>query len=218
MPQQENPVSHLLWCMLLALRCAHNDTPFTSEPARRKFLSQWLTGARKVPAFSGMAREFTSLRELLVKDKKQPIDGILTALWQQSVLSEQCDFIRLRNAKNALHDSSWRCCLCRFPEQTVSETFTRLRTRHNHYLQLTRTEDTFLSTGQMNAPLTFQLVLNKPSHQFEEVFHLHGFSVKPGAEIRTGKSTLRTVYIGMPSLSENVWGATPDDLWKPRYH
>ncbi|ESH62752.1 hypothetical protein SEEB2780_09612 [Salmonella enterica subsp. enterica serovar Bareilly str. 2780] len=69
MPQQENPVSHLLWCMLLALRCAHNDTPFTSESARRKFLSQWLTGARKVPTFSGMAREFTTLRELLGKDK-----------------------------------------------------------------------------------------------------------------------------------------------------
>lgn len=103
MPQQENPVSHLLWCMLLALRCAHNDTPFTSESARRKFLSQWLTGARKVPAFSGMAREFTTLRELLGKDKKKPIDGILTALWQQSVLSEQCDFIRLRDARNALH-------------------------------------------------------------------------------------------------------------------
>ncbi|EBP9313029.1 hypothetical protein ATP43_24725, partial [Salmonella enterica] len=110
-------------------------------------------------------------------DKKQPIEGILTALWQQSVLSEQCDFIRLRDAKNALHGSHWRSCLCRFPEQTVSETFTRLRTRHNHYLQLTRTEDTFLSTGQMNAPLTFQLVLNRPSHQFEEIFHLHGFSV-----------------------------------------
>lgn len=172
MPQQENPVSHLLWCMLLALRGAHNDTPFTSEPARRKFLSQWLTGARKVPTFSGLAREFAALRELLGKDKTQPIDGILTALWQQSVLSEKCDFIRLRDAKNALHGSHWRCCLCRFPEQTVSETFTRLRTRHNHYLQLTRTEDTFLSTGQMNAPLTFQLVLNRPSHQFEEIFHL----------------------------------------------
>ncbi|EOI6844083.1 hypothetical protein ACMVI2_004226 [Salmonella enterica] len=86
MSQQENPVSHLLWCMLLALRCAHNDTPFTSESVRRKFLSQWLTGARKVPAFSGLAREFTALRELLGKDKKQPIEGILTALWQQSVL------------------------------------------------------------------------------------------------------------------------------------
>ncbi|EEP8163298.1 hypothetical protein WDQ52_005062 [Salmonella enterica] len=181
-------------------------------------MAQWLTGARKVPVFSGLAREFTALRELLGKDKTQPIDGILTALWQQSVLSEKCDFIRLRDAKNALHGNRWRCCLCRFPEQTVSETFTRLRTRHNHYLQLTRTEDTFLSTGQMNAPLTFQLVLNKPSHQFEEIFHLHGFSVKPGAEIQTGHATLRTVYIGMPSLSENVWGATPDDLWTPQYH
>lgn len=70
----------------------------------------------------------------------------------------------------------------------------------------------------MNAPLTFQLVLNRPSHQFEEIFHLYGFSVKPGTEIQTGHATLRTVYIGMPSLAENVWGATPDDLWTPQYH
>ncbi|EAX7089494.1 hypothetical protein BKE79_25680, partial [Salmonella enterica] len=65
-------------------------------------MAQWLTGARKMPIFSGLTREFTALRELLDKDKKQPIEGILTALWQQSVLSEQCDFIRLRDAKNAL--------------------------------------------------------------------------------------------------------------------
>lgn len=218
MPLQENPVSHLLWCMLMALRCAHNDTPLTSESARRKFLSDWLSGAHRQPAFSGLSREFASLRELLARDKSQSVEGVLTALWEQSVLSEKCDFIRLRDAKNALHASRWRSCLCRFPEQIISEAFTRQQSRGNHFLQLNRTEDAFLSTGQMNAPLTFQLVLNKSTHQFEEIFHLYGFDVKPGAEIRTGKSTLRTVYIGMPSLPENVWGATPDDLWRPRYH
>lgn len=194
MSRQENPVSHLLWCMLMALRCAHNDTPFTSESARRRFLSEWLTGARRVPVFSGPSREFASLRELLGRDKSHSVEGVLTALWEQSVLSERCDFIRLRDAKNALHGSSWRSCLCRFPEQTVPEIFNRMKTRQNHYLQLTRTEDIFLSTGQMNAPLTFQLVLNKATHQFEEIFHLYGFSVKPGTEIQTGRSTLRTVY------------------------
>lgn len=85
--------------MLVALRCAHDDTPFQSESSQRKFLAQWLTQARRVTTFSGLAREFSSLRELLAKDKHMPIEGVLSALWEQSVLSDQCDFIRLRDAK-----------------------------------------------------------------------------------------------------------------------
>lgn len=218
MSQLENPVSHLLWCMLVALRCAHDDTPFHSESAQRKFLAQWLTQARRVTTFSGLAREFSSLRELLAKDKHMPIEGVLSALWEQSVLSDQCDFIRLRDAKNALHSNHWRSYVCRFPEEITLEVMSRAKTRYNHYLQLTRTEESFQATGQMNAPLTFQLILNKEDHHFEEVFHLFGFAVMRGNEMTLGRTVLRTLYIGMSSLPERVWGAKPDTLWTPQYH
>lgn len=218
MSQQENPVSHLLWCLLIALRCAHDDTPFSSESARRKFIEHWLTGARKVPTFSGLAREFGSLRELLTKDKHMPIEGVLSALWEQSVLSDQCDFIRLRDAKNALNGNNWRSCTCRFPEEITPEVMKRAKTRQNHYLQLTRTEESFQATGQMSAPLTFQLILSKENTDFEQTFYLHGFAVMRGAEVALGRSILRTLYIGMSSLSENVWGAPPENLWRPQCH
>ncbi|WP_387691581.1 hypothetical protein [Photorhabdus sp. RM71S] len=219
MKHEENPVSHLLWCMLIALRTAHDDNPFTSENARRKFLNQWLSCARRVPTFSGLPREFSTLRELLIKDRNVPIDGVLSALWEQSVLNEQCDFIRFRNAKNTLFSNKWCGCICRFPEETTPETMTRLHTRRNHFLQLTLPEDGFQATGQIKAPLTFQLVLNRQSDQFEEAFHSCGFAVMQGAEIECGRSSLvRTVYISMASLPEAVWGAQPANLWTPQYH
>ncbi|MDV5280070.1 hypothetical protein [Leclercia adecarboxylata] len=86
MQSTQDKVSHLLWCILVALRTAHENHQIISERRKRKFIAEWLSGARRLlPAFRGMAQEFMTIRELLDTEKQRPIDDVLTALWKNAV-------------------------------------------------------------------------------------------------------------------------------------
>jgi len=116
MQSTQDKVSHLLWCILVALRTAHENHHIISENRKRKFIAEWLSGARRLPAFRGMAREFMTIRELLDTEKQRPIDDVLAALWKNAVSTGNCDLFRFRAVMNALLGQGWKHCLCPWPE------------------------------------------------------------------------------------------------------
>lgn len=223
MQSTQEQVSHLLWCILVALRTAVENHHITSERRKRKFIAEWLCGARKVPAFSGMTSEFMTIRELLDTEKQRPIDEVLNALWTNSVSAGNCDLFRFRAVMNALLGQGWKHCLCPWPEQVATEIMERQRNRKNHILQFTRMEEAFTATGSMNAPVTLQLLLRKADDmEVEKSFYLDRFSVVRGLDISLSKATLRTLYIGHYTLPESAWGACEGvgrgHLWRPDLH
>ena len=223
MQSTQEQVSHLLWCILVALRTAVENHHATSERSKRKFISEWLAGAREVPAFRGMAREFMTIRELLDGQKEHPIDDILTALWTNAISTGNCDLFRFRAVMNALLGQGWKHCICPWPEQVVTEIMERQRNRKNHILQFTRMEEAFTATGSMSAPVTLQLLLRKDEDvEVEKSFYLDRFSVVRGRDISLAKATLRTLYIGHHTLPESAWGAREGvgsgNLWRPDLH
>ncbi|BAN99959.1 hypothetical protein E05_51930 (plasmid) [Plautia stali symbiont] len=96
MQSTQDQVSHLLWCILVALRTAVENHNITSEKGKRKFIAEWIKGARHIPAFHGMAAEFSTLRQLLDRDRSQSIDAVLTALWTSAVSTAGCELFRFR--------------------------------------------------------------------------------------------------------------------------
>ncbi|HAV1652542.1 TPA: hypothetical protein JG875_003450 [Enterobacter hormaechei subsp. xiangfangensis] len=209
--------------MLVALRTAHENHHTLSEHRKRKFIADWLSSARSLPAFRGMAREFMTIRELLDTEKQRPIDDVLTALWKNAVSTGNCDLFRFRAVMNALLGQGWKHCLCPWPEQVVTEIMERQRNRKNHILQLTRMEEAFTATGSMTAPVTLQLLLQKGEDvEVEHSFYLDRFSVVRGGDISLSKTTLRTLYIGRHTLPESAWGArdgvSKGNLWRPDLH
>lgn len=223
MQSTQDKVSHLLWCILVALRTAHENHHTLSEHRKRKFIADWLSSARSLPAFRGMAREFMTIRELLDTEKQRPIDDVLTALWKNAVSTGNCDLFRFRAVMNALLGQGWKHCLCPWPEQVVTEIMERQRNRKNHILQLTRMEEAFTATGSMTAPVTLQLMLQKGEDvEVEHSFYLDRFSVVRGGDISLSKTTLRTLYIGRHTLPESAWGArdgvSKGNLWRPDLH
>lgn len=223
MQSTQDQVSNLLWCILVALRTAEENHHITSERGKRKFISEWLSGARHVPSFRGMAAEFSTIRQLLDGNKNHSIDSVLTALWTNAVSSAGCDLFRFRAVINSLYSQGWRHCLCPWPEQVMPEIIERQRSRKRHILQFTRMEEAFTATGSMSAPVTLQLLLSKnEDEQVEHSFYSDRFSVVQGREISLGKTTLRTLYIGHHSLPESAWGARDGkhhrDVWSPEIH
>jgi len=223
MQSTQDQVSHLLWCILVALRTAVENHNITSERGKRKFIAEWLKGARHTPAFQGMAAEFSAVRQLLDGDKSLSIDNVLSALWSNAVSTAGCDLFRFRAVLNGLFSQGWRHSLCLWPEQILPEIMERQRSRKRHILQFTRMEEAFSATGTMSAPVTLQLLLQKDEdEQVEHSFYLDRFSVVRGREITLGKTTLRTLYIGHPTLPESAWGARDSgyhgDVWRPGTH
>lgn len=221
-PPQEQ-LSHLFWCLLVAVRTAVENHQITSERGKRKFISQWLNGARNVPAFQGMAQEFMAIRELLDAEKQRPIDDVLHALWTNAVSTGNCDLFRFRAVLNSLLGQGWKHCLCPWPEQVAAEIQERQRNRRRHILQFTRLEEAFTATGSMTAPVTLQLLLQKGEDiQVEHSFYLDRFSVVRGRDISLPKATLRTLYIGHHTLPESAWGAREGvgggNIWRPDLH
>jgi len=217
----DNSVHHLLWCILIAIRTAEQEKPFTSETARRRFISNWLDTARTHPSFRGMNAEFTSLRQLLeTSDKSVSVDGTLDVLLNHAFAAEHCDLFRFRSALNSLIQKGWRLAVCRFPENITAELMQRRRDRRKHALQLTRTENAFQPTGNMVLPVTFQLLLNSTaeiSEDAEIVFHMEGFQVVVAhLELALDNRRLvRTLHIGTTSLTTNEWNPRKDDIWQP---
>lgn len=223
MQSTQEQLSHLLWCMLVALRTAVENHNITSERRKRKFIAQWLSGARKAPAFANMASEFMAIRELLEADVKQPIDTVLNALWTNAISTGNCDLFRFRAVLNSLLGQGWKHCLCPWPEQVAAEIQERQRNHRRHILQFTRLEEAFTATGSMSAPVTLQLLLQKGEDvEVEHSFYLDRFSVVRGRDIPLPKATLRTLYIGHHTLPESAWGAREGvgggNIWRPDIH
>lgn len=226
-PNQEE-IAHFLWCLLVAVRTAEENHEIKSETGKRKFIAQWLRGARRHDAFRGMTSEFQTVRQLLERDLSSPIEGILNTLWMNAVSSTSCDLFRFRAVLNSLNSHGWRHSLCPWPEHVTSELLDRQKSRSNHILQLTRMEEAFSPVGAMTSPVTFHLIIknngNKPGlHQVEETFHNDKFSVAQSRrELTLNKATIRTVYIGHQGLPETVWGIQdcehPGAVWKPQLH
>ncbi|QXB24113.1 hypothetical protein [Lelliottia amnigena] len=223
MQSTQEQVSHLLWCILVALRSAVENHHITSERRKRKFIAEWLSGARQVPVFRGMTNEFMTIRQLLDTEKQRPIDEVLTALWTNAVSTGNCDLFRFRAVLNSLLGQGWKHCLCPWPEQVVTEIMERQRNRRRHILQFTRMEEAFTATGSMSSPVTLQLLLRKGEDvEVEKSFYLDRFSVVRGNDISLSKATLRTLYIGHHNLPESAWGACEGtrsgNLWRPDLH
>ncbi|ELZ9105811.1 conjugal transfer protein TraC, partial [Escherichia coli] len=82
------------------------------------------------------------------------------------------------------------------------------------------TEECFLPTGDMRAPVTLQLItpLHRKTMQLLEtaelIFSDEGFQVVRGYEHQFGierrETLFHTLFIGLPSLPEDVWGATQE--------
>lgn len=217
----DNSLAHLLWCILIALRTAEENTPFSSETARRRFLSDWMDMARKKPNFRPMASEFTALRELLEKtDKSTNVADTLNTLLEHAYAAEQCDFFRFRSALNTLLQLGWLLTVCRFPENITAELMDRRRGNRRHALQLTRTESAFHPIGNMVKPVTFQLLFSKKDEEqldAETTFHNEGFQVvyARGELNLTKDRIIRTLHIGIPSLPEEEWNPQDRDIWHP---
>jgi len=217
----DNSVPHLLWCILVALRTAEEDSPFTSESARRRFISDWLDMGRDNPNFRGMASEFTSLRELLEKtDKATRVTDTLSTLLDHAYAAEQCDLFRFRSAFNTLLQLGWQHIVCRYPENITAELMERRKGDRRHLLQLIRTEQAFHPVGNMVQPVTFQLLFSrKDAEQLdaETTFHQEGFQVVYARKelCLTKDRIIRTLHIGTPSLPEEEWNPQQQDIWLP---
>lgn len=217
----DNSVPHLLWCILVALRTAEEDSPFPSEKARRHFISDWLDMGRDNPNFRGMASEFTTLRELLEKtDKATCVTDTLAKLLNHAYAAEKCDFFRFRSAFNTLLQLGWQHTVCRFPENITSELMNRRKGDRKHLLQLTRTENAFHPIGNMVKPITFQLLFSRKDEEqldAETTFHSEGFQVvyARGELNLTKDRIIRTLHIGIPSLPEEEWNPQQRDIWQP---
>lgn len=223
MQSTQEQVTHLLWCILVALRTAVENQSITSERRKRKFIGEWLSEARSIPAFRGMASEFMTIRQLLDNEKQRPIDDVLNVLWSNAVSTGNCDLFRFRAVLNSLLGQGWKHCLCPWPEQVVTEIMARQRNRKKHILQFTRMEEAFTSTGLMTSPVTLQLLLPKGKDvEVEQSFYRDRFSVVCGQEVPLSKATLRTLYIGHHSLPESAWGAREGvgsgNIWRPDLH
>jgi hypothetical protein len=219
----DNTVHHLLWCILVALRTADQEKPFTSEIARRRFIANWLDTACDNPSFRGMNAEFTTLRQLLeTSDKIVPVDSTLSVLLSHAFAAEQCDLFRFRSTLNILMQKDWRLVICRFPENISTELVQRRQDRRKHALQLTRMENAFQPTGNMVLPVTFQLLLNRTAKTCEDaemVFHTEGFQVVVANEQELdNRRLIRTLHIGSSIIPASEWSPHKDGIWQPPHN
>jgi len=216
----DNPVRHLLWCILVALRSADPENQL-SETRRRVFISRWLDGARKNPAFREMTCEFQTIRQLLDSPKEMSVVDTLNALLKQSESAQSCDLFRFRAAHNAVMQQGWRSYACRSPEEIFHQIMQRRQEQRNHVLQLTRTQAAFSGTGEMLSPATFHLVLKRraPNQDVEKAFWSEGFEVVVAhQDWQDEKTEVRTIYVGASTLSQENWHPDKRELWQPALH
>ncbi|ECA3795337.1 DUF2913 family protein [Salmonella enterica subsp. enterica] len=213
----EHPVRHLLWSMLTALREAAEGRKFHSEKERRRWLREWLRNARKEETFRRLPDEIATLRRLLDSNRVVSIENVLNQLFINSAEADKCDLFRFRAALNAAKKTGWRTGICRCNDEILYETLRRAEIRRSHILQLARTEESFAPTGEMTAPVTFLLIQpqNRAREIVEQIFHDEKFQVVTGREEMLYHSSVRTIWIGCPTLPDAVWGAGTDNIWTP---
>ncbi|EOJ7647739.1 conjugal transfer protein TraC, partial [Salmonella enterica subsp. enterica serovar Infantis] len=141
-------------------------------------------------------------------------------LFLSSATVGECPLFRFRAALGKLQKAGWRTYVCPWPERVFNESIERACSGKRHLLQLSRTEECFLPTGDMRAPVTLQLItpLHRKTMQLLEtaelIFSDEGFQVVRGYEHQFGierrETLFHTLFIGLPSLPEDVWGATQE--------
>lgn len=199
---KESAIEHLLWSLNMAVSMERREKPFRSERETRNFISNWLDTSRQEPAFLDMAWAFTQIRDILTH-ARQPAAEIIFQLWQRSVSTNKCPMYRWQAAMNRLRSKGWHHSYCPHADQILGTVFS-LRNQHNPYVvQISETRNTFSPTGEMLEPATLELVVpNGTPDTAEQIFHDEGFTVFRGKDLRlTGKTTVKTVYIGTPALT-----------------
>lgn len=216
-----NSVSNLLWCLLIVLRTAENECPFTSEALRRKFVYNWINMTKKSKNFLGMISDFTILTQLLEKtDKSICISDVLNTLFEQSDTSKICDLSRFRSAFNALLRLGWQHTICHNHENIMTELMIRREGLNRYILQLLSPEKAFNSEGKMVKPITFHLIFSQEGSErldAETTFYNEGYQVicvSKDLEL-TNNRMIRTLHIGLATLPENDWHPQDKDVWKP---
>lgn len=220
MTTTEHPVRQLLWCALNALRMAQENHNITSEAGLRHFLREWLSGASRHPDFRSIPEEIMALKALTEKDRNIPVMDTLNTLFLCSATAGECPLFRFRAALGRLQKAGWRSRVCPWPERVLSESVELACSGRRYLLQLKRTEECFMPTGMMSAPVSLQLIIpvRHTTCQFLEkavaTFVDEGFQVVEGYEhqygIKKRETLFRTLFIGRPELPENVWGPRAD--------
>lgn len=216
-----NSVSNLLWCLLIALRTAESEYPFTSEALRRKFIYDWLNISKTNSNFLGMVSDFTILIKLLEQtDKSMCISDILNTLFEQSDTNEICDLSRFRSAFNSLLRLGWQHTFCHKHENITTELMIRRNGLHKYALQLLSPEHAFNSEGEMVKSITFHLIFSQEDSErldAETTFHNEGYQVIRVSEDLelTNNRMIRTLHIGLPTLPEDDWNPQDKDIWVP---
>nr|WP_185762498.1 hypothetical protein [Escherichia coli] len=178
----------MLWCALNALKTAQENHNITSETGLRHYLLEWLSGASRHPEFSSLPGEIMALKALTEKDRNIPIIGTLNTLFLSSATVGECPLFRFRAALGKLQKAGWRTYVCPWPEMVFNESIERACSGKRHLLQLSRTEECFLPTGDMRAPVTLQLItpLHRKTMQLLETAELIFSDEDSGGErIRT---------------------------------
>lgn len=146
------------------------------------------------------------------KDRNIPIIGTLNTLFLSSATVGECPLFRFRAALGKLQKAGWRTYVCPWPERVFNESIERACSGKRHLLQLSRTEECFLPTGDMRAPVTLQLItpLHRKTMQLLEtaelIFSDEGFQVVRGYEHQFGierREILFTPYLsGCPACQK----------------
>ncbi len=90
-----------------------------------------------------------ALKALTEKDRNIPIIGTLNTLFLSSATVGECPLFRFRAALGKLQKAGWRTYVCPWPERVFNESIERACSGKRHLLQLSRTEECFLPTGDM---------------------------------------------------------------------
>lgn len=216
----EHPVRQLLWCALNALRAAQENHGINSESGLRRYLLEWLSGAGRHPEFRDIPEEIMALKALAEQNRDIPISGTLNTLFLSSATVGECPLFRFRAAMGTLRKSGWRSSICPWPERVFSESIELACTGRRHLLQLSRTEECFMPSGQMRAPVYLQLItpLHRRTEQLletaENTLADEGFQVVRGFEHQFGierrEILFHTLFVGLPGLPEEAWGVRPE--------
>lgn len=216
MREINSPISRLLWLALNTIKTAQKNHNITNELTLRRSLLKWLSGVSCHPDFKGIPREIMMLRMLVEKDQNIPIATTLNTLFLYSTTAGECPLFRFRAAIGKLQKAGWRSTVCPWPERVFNESITLACTGKRHLLQLNRTEECFLPTGEMNAPVSMQFIVplrkttKKHLEKAEIMFADEGFQVVRGFEhkfdIDRSEILFHTLFIGLPDLPEDVWG------------
>ena len=159
-------------------------------------------------------------KALAEQNRDIPVTATLNTLFLSSATVGECPLFRFRAAMGRLQKAGWRTTVCPWTERVFSESIELACTGRRHLLQLSRTEECFMPSGQMRAPVYLQLItpLHRRTGQLletaENTLADEGFQVVRGFEHQFGierrEILFHTLFVGLPGLPEEAWGVRPE--------